>query len=215
MMMRNYLFLLIFATALLVPALAEDAFEDMTEAAADSAGEKKDSRKKAAKAGKTVRRKKDKAGADAASGVPAVVEALNKFKFITVKPNLKADYYIYLYSASWCGFCRMAMPVLVDEYRNIKRTRKVEVILICGDKSEKEAKDYLKSYRLRVPCMMFDALKATQFRGLPGCGMPGFPAVSVVDKEGRMITNVLGGPQVKDVLTNWKEYTVDRPQEEE
>lgn len=141
---------------------------------------------------------------------PAVVQALKNFKMITGKPNTKAEYYVYLYSASWCGYCRECMPVAVEQYKQMRRTRKVEIILICGDKSESEAKDYIRSCKAKFPSMMFSALQATKFRGLPGCGMPGFPAISVVSKEGKMITNVVGAAQVKNVLENWKSYTIER-----
>ena len=53
---------------------------------------------------------------------------------------------------------------------------------------------------------MFEDLKATNFQGLPGCGMPGFPAVTVVSKDGQMLANVVGAGQVKEVLANWKQY---------
>ncbi len=57
---------------------------------------------------------------------------------------------------------------------------------------------------------MFSALQATQFQGLPGVGMPGFPSISVVDKDGRMIKNVVGAGQVKEVLTSWRELTIGK-----
>ena len=139
---------------------------------------------------------------------PKVVEALGKFKVFNAKPNLKAEYFIYLYSASWCGYCQQCMPVAVEQYKKMKSSRKVELILICGDKSEAEGKNYLKSKKLKSPAIMFSELQATQFRGLPGCGMPGYPAISVVDKEGNLIKNVVGASQVQAVLAEWRDLTI-------
>lgn len=138
----------------------------------------------------------------------AVAGALAKFKVFNGRPNLKADYYIYLYSASWCGYCQQCMPDAVDQYKKMKSSRKVELILICGDKSEAEGKKYLKSKKLKSPAIMFSELQATQFRGLPGCGMPGYPAITVVDKEGNMIKNVVGATAVKEVLNDWRNLTI-------
>ena len=138
----------------------------------------------------------------------AVAGALAKFKVFNGRPNLKADYYIYLYSASWCGYCQQCMPVAVEQYKKIRGNRKVELILICGDKTPEEGKAYLKSKKLKSPAIMFSELEATQFRGLPGCGLPGFPAITIVDKEGAQITNVIGATKVKEVLENWREYTI-------
>lgn len=138
----------------------------------------------------------------------AVAAALAKFKVFNGRPNLKADYYIYLYSASWCGYCQQCMPVAVDQYKKIRGNRKVELILICGDNSMEEGKNYLKSKKLKSPAIMFSELEATQFRGLPGCGLPGFPAITIVDKDGAQITNVVGASKVNEVLENWREYTI-------
>ena len=124
------------------------------------------------------------------------------------KPNLKAEYYIYLYSASWCGYCQQCMPVAEAQYKKMKGTRKVELIVICGDKTEAEGKEYMKSKKLKAPAIMFAELQATQFQGLPGCGMPGYPAISVVDKEGNMIKNVVGATAVTEVLNSWRELTI-------
>jgi len=156
---------------------------------------------------KKGKKKKIKASRpEAAASKPAVLAALEKFKVHNAKVNPRAEIYIYLYSASWCGFCRECMPVAVEQYKKMKSSRKAELILIGGDKSEKEAVKYLKSYKLKAPGIMFEDLKATNFQGLPACGMPGFPAVTVVTKDGEMLANAVGAGQVKEVLANWKQY---------
>ncbi len=212
-------------------AAEEAAVEEaaVEEAAADEADEdegkskkkKKKKNKKKSKAKDSKKsRKKDKSAeteADeertetaAATGEAAVPAALGKFKQLTGKPNLKAEYFIYLYSASWCGYCKQSMPVAVDAYKKIKPSRKVEMIVICGDKSEKECKDYMKSMKAKMPCIWFEQLKATKFQGLPGCGMPGFPAVAIADKNGKHVASGVGAAQVQEIIKNWKAHTIDR-----
>ena len=173
--------------------------------AAKSAKKKKSKKKGKKKDSRKGTPAKDEAASPASAQEPAVVNALKAFKVHNAKVNTRADYYVYLYSASWCGFCQQCMPVAVEQYKKMRMSRKVELIVIGGDKSEKEAIRYLKSYKLKAPGIMFDALKATQFTGLPGCGFPGFPATSVVTKDGRMLKNVIGASQVKEVLNNWQQ----------
>lgn len=184
----------------------EEIDEEQTEASEDKPARKKKSKKKKG----SKKRKAAAAEEESAAAEPAVLAALKKFKVHNGKVNTKADYYIYLYSASWCRYCKECMPVAVEQYKKMKAGRKVEIIVIGGDKTEKEAIKYLKDSKAKMPGIMFDALKATNFQGLPSCGMPGFPAVTVVTKEGQMKANVVGGQQVKDVLTNWKKYTVGK-----
>jgi hypothetical protein len=62
----------------------------------------------------------DAADAAVPNATPGVAEALGKFKVFNGKPNLKAEYYIYLYSASWCGYCQQCMPIAVAEYNKMK-----------------------------------------------------------------------------------------------
>lgn len=179
----------------------DDVAEEEVEADEDTPRKKKD-KKKGKKKGKLTKTE----GAEKVDSKPAVLAALENFKVHNAKVNTKAEIYLYLYSASWCGFCRECMPVAVEQYKKMKSSRKAEIILIGGDKTEKEAIQYLKSYKLKAPGIMFEDLKATKFQGLPSCGMPGFPAVTVVTKDGKMLANVVGAAQVKEVLTSWKQY---------
>ncbi len=179
-----------------LPAHADDDVAEEQVESDEDAPRKKKGKKKKIKASRP----------EAAAAKPAVLAALENFKVHNAKVNPRAEIYIYLYSASWCGFCRECMPVAVEQYKKMKSSRKAELILIGGDKSEKEAVKYLKSYKLKAPGIMFEDLKATNFQGLPACGMPGFPAVTVVTKDGEMLANAVGAGQVKEVLANWKQY---------
>lgn len=201
-----------------------DEFEETTadsdeEAGADdeddSKKKKKKNRKKKTKKGKKTKKNsreeadetaEDDSAEKDAPAESAVVTAFKKFKNVGGKLNAKAEYFIYLYSASTCGHCQRCMPIAVEQYKKMK-SRKVELIVICGDGSEDGAKKYLKSYKMKNPCIMFSALQATQFRGLPGCGMPGLPAVSVVDKDGKMLRSGIGAQQVMDILNDWRSLT--------
>ena len=175
MKLRFYLIalLLAFFAVNVTPVLAQDESEEIEES--EGKAKKKKKNKKKAKKSKSKKKAKD-ADEDAMDeesaedseeaepeekakpATPKVVEALGKFKVFNSKPNLKAEYYIYLYSASWCGYCQQCMPVAVEQYKKMKASRKVELILICGDKSEGEGKSYLKSKKLKSPAIMFSEL---------------------------------------------------------
>lgn len=230
MIVRKFIFpLFLFAALVAAPVSAQDEFSEPTteaeeaEAADEDDAETRKSKKKKNKKKGSKKAKGKKASRDNGEGADieateaekeagaqaAVPAALAKFKQIGTKPNLKAEYYIYLYSASWCRYCKECMPVAASSYRKM-RNKKVELIVIGGDKTESEAKAYLKASKMKCPGIMFNELQATKFSGLPGCGMPGFPAISVVDKNGTIISNVVGAAQVKDVLKNWKKHTGTR-----
>ena len=175
---------------------------------------KKSSKKKAKAEDEQTNDDTDKAEDDEKDGdeQSAVAQALSKFKPVSGKPNMKADYYIYMYSANWCGYCKQCMPGAVAEYKKMRR-KKVEFIIIGGDKSREEAAAYLKGYKAKMPCIFFEDVKATNFMGLPGCGMPGFPAISVADKDGKVIKTAVGATAVKEVIENWKDYTINHKED--
>ena len=121
MSLRSYLCMLwlsLFGCLLtLSPVQAQDEFDD--EEISEPAKSKK-KKKKSKKDKKNKKSKKDAEGdaevgdgdeieekaAPAKPAAPKVPEALGKFKVFNSKPNLKAEYYVYLYSASWCEIGR-------------------------------------------------------------------------------------------------------------
>ncbi len=138
-------------------------------------------------------------GKDAAAETePRVAHAaLAKIKPITGKINTKADYYIYLQSASWCGPCVVLMPEVVKEYKKLKR-KKIELILVCADKTEDAAKDYVDKYKAKFPMVMSSS-------GLPGyAGGGGIPNATIVDADGKLIAKGHG-----QIILEWKKTIGD------
>ena len=87
----------------------------------------------------------------AADAPPTTASGLVKSEFFTgAKPNLKAEYYIFIYSASWCGFCPPVMKASVEAYPEMKR-KGVELILVDQDKTLAACKDYVKKYKAKFP----------------------------------------------------------------
>lgn len=148
---------------------------------------------------------------DAGGEKNAVMTALEKFKVFNGKPNAKADYYIYFYTSSTCVHCVNCMGVAVEQYKDMKKSRKVELIVICADNTEDAANAYLKKSKMAAPCIMFSELQATKFLGLPGCGMPLPPSISVVSaSDGKLVKSATGGGQVQEALKTWKSYTIEK-----
>lgn len=116
----------------------------------------------------------------------SVAEALNKTKFVTGAPMADAKYYIYVFSASWCGPCRALMPRIVEQYPAMKEN-KVEVILISCDQTEEVAKDYVEHYKAGLPGLY---VKDPGVRNLPGIFMPrAIPTAIIVDAKGNVLSS--------------------------
>ncbi len=141
---------------------------------------------------------KDKPTAEelAARKVPA---ALANLEPLSGDFNTKADYYIYLSSASWCGPCVALMPKVAKEYSKLKR-KKIELILVCADKTEEDAKNYVKKYKAKFPMVM-----TSQGGKLPGfAGGGAIPNATIVDAEGNEIKKGHGS-----IILEWKDVIKD------
>ncbi len=133
------------------------------------------------------------------SGPTDTQKLIKKLDFIQTKPNVKADYFILLNTASWCPPCRKAMPGVVEAYKDIKASKKVELIILSADNSEDAAKAYLKGYKAKIPAVMGTPK-------IPGyVPSNGIPNVTIIDKDGKTVVN--GGP---NLIIEWKKHTLDK-----
>lgn len=137
------------------------------------------------------------APAPQAGATASVAESLKQVKFVTGTPMADAQYYIYLFSASWCGPCRALMPHIVAQYPAMKEA-KVEIILISCDDSEQAAKEYVEHYNAGIPGAF---IKEPAVRQLPGIAMPrSIPSLIIVDAKGNVVTSGRGS-----LALSWKE----------
>ncbi len=112
------------------------------------------------------------------------------------KINTKADYYIYLGSASHCPACVALMPSVVREYSKLKR-KKVELILICGDKNEEDTLEYAKDYKVKFPVLHYAA--ANNLPGRGDMGGAAIPNAVILDADGNVLAKGHGR-----IVLDWK-----------
>lgn len=131
--------------------------------------------------------------------VAAALKNLDSQSIGTFDPT--ADYYIYLFSASWCGPCRALMPEIIKTvYPEIRQSRKpkVELILAGCDSTIAGVTKYREHYDADFFAF---CSRSPQARNVPGldAGPDFIPSCVIVDKSGKVIHSG-GGAAVK----NWK-----------
>ena len=112
-----------------------------------------------------------------------VAEVLSKGTYLTrKKPNLKAKYYGFLRSASWCVPCKMFVPKLLKDYGKMKGAR-MELIFL-GQEDEAAVKQYMKDGDIDIPGVM-----PAELGEIPGVQYPnlGFPSLCIVDADGNFV----------------------------
>lgn len=166
-------------------------------------GEKKAKKKKKSK-------KADKKADKKKATVSPVGKAVGKLKTFNGKPNKKAQVYIYLQSASWCGPCNQEMPEVAEAYKEMEKDGRAELILLGHDQTEDGAKKFLKQYKAKFPGILVGGKGVDK---LPGFQMAqGIPHAIMVDGEG----NVLASGYPSSVLAQWKQAVESlNPAEEE
>ncbi len=130
-------------------------------------------------------------------------KSLRKLKYAQGRPNLKADYYIYLQSASWCPPCRKEMPIICEEYPKMKKAN-VELILISFDRSKSAAKDFPKKHNGKFPVTMKTDKNLDKLVGFTKAS--GIPHATILDKYGKVVANGHGA-----LVQDWKKYTDKEP----
>ena len=156
---------------------------------------------KTAKSGKSSK-KKGKKKKKKKAPLGAVGEAMAKLqdKALTdAKPATDAEFYIYLVSASWCGPCNQEMPHVVEAYKKMRETNRVELILLSADSTPEAAKGFVEKYNGTFPVVMGKECSST----LPGFSNPsGIPHCIYVDKDGKVIQQGHG-----HLVMQWEQFT--------
>lgn len=130
----------------------------------------------------------------------AVAAALRKFPTVHGPLNPKADYYIYLYSASWCGPCKMLMPKIVEMYKkDLMYDSRVALILLGADSNDEGVRQYISHYDMPIYAICYKTPGVNQIPGFQQ--PPGIPFHVIVDKKGNVVTSGLGG-----AILNWKSH---------
>lgn len=97
-----------------------------------------------------------------------------------------AKYYVFYYTASWCGPCQQFTPSLVDWYQKNKNGN-FELVLISSDQDEKAMEKY--AAEKKMPWPQLKLRKSKSFKGKFKHGVTGIPSLIVCELDGKMLGN--------------------------
>lgn len=98
-----------------------------------------------------------------------------------------SKYYVFYYSASWCGPCQAYTPRLVALYNKIKPGNDTfELVFISNDENERSQEAYMKSKKMPWPALKFSQVKT--FEKEFDHGVQGIPSVIICDLEGKIVS---------------------------
>ena len=97
-----------------------------------------------------------------------------------------AKYYVFYYTASWCGPCHAFTPSLVKWY-NDNKNENVEIVLITSDRNEEAMEGYAAEKKMPWPQLKLS--KAKIFKDKFNHGVSGIPSVMVCDIDGKLLGN--------------------------
>lgn len=95
-------------------------------------------------------------------------------------------YYVFYYTASWCGPCQQFTPSLVEFY-NEHKNENFELVLITSDQDEDAMEEYAAQKKMPWPQLKFK--DAPKFKKEFDHGVTGIPSVIVCDLEGKNLGN--------------------------
>ena len=121
------------------------------------------------------------------AAAPTMAAAIEPTQFITeIKPNPKAQYYMFFYTASWCSPCRAVMPKIIAEYPRMKANDYMEIIVISFDDDVSAAQSYLSKSGAPFAALMNNSAEPSK---LPGCvtDVCSIPHIVIVDAHGNFV----------------------------
>jgi len=95
-------------------------------------------------------------------------------------------YYVFYYTASWCGPCQQFTPSLVEFY-NENKNDKFEIVLISSDSDEDAMEEYAKNKEMPWPQLKLR--KVEDFKKDFKHGVTGIPSVIVCELDGKVLGN--------------------------
>lgn len=95
-------------------------------------------------------------------------------------------YYLFYYTASWCGPCQRYTPQLVEWY-NKNKNNNFELVLITSDRSEDAMEGYAASKKMPWPQLEFK--EAKDFKKRFNHGVRGIPSLIVCELDGKNLGN--------------------------
>ena len=109
-------------------------------------------------------------------------KSLKKFE-LTERPK---KYYVFYYTASWCGPCQQFTPSLVKFYEKHKSDQ-FEIVLITSDDDEDSMENY--AAQKKMPWPQLKLKDVSDFKKEFKHGVKGIPSVIVCDLEGKNFGN--------------------------
>jgi nucleoredoxin len=118
------------------------------------------------------------------------LEILSGSRLKSLKDFAKpTKYYVFYYTASWCGPCQQFTPSLVEFY-NEHKNDSFEIVLISSDQDEDAMEDYAKNKKMPWPHL--ELRRVEKFRKEFNHGVTGIPSVIVCETDGKMLGNYRG-----------------------
>jgi len=106
----------------------------------------------------------------------------------TVLSRKPAKYYIFYYTASWCGPCQRFTPSLVEWY-NKNKNDNFEIFLISSDRNEQAMEGYAVHKKMPWPHLAFPKIGAFKQQFREKHAVSGIPSLIVCDREGKVLGN--------------------------
>jgi thiol-disulfide isomerase/thioredoxin len=113
------------------------------------------------------------------------------------EPVTPTKYFIFYYTASWCGPCHKYTPSLVEFY-NKNKNANFEIVVITSDTEKDAMEGYAEE--AKMPWLFLEMDKVSKFEKAFDHGVSGIPSVITCDLKGNIVSRTESIPELEKLV---------------
>ena len=120
-------------------------------------------------------------------------------KLVTATAPKPQKYYVFYYTAKWCGPCQAFTPRLMAFHDKLKPANtNFEIVVVSWDRSKEDLEAY--AVEKKMPWYILDLAEARRFQAKQKHPVDGIPAVIVTDLKGNNVAQTRDLAEIEELV---------------
>jgi thiol-disulfide isomerase/thioredoxin len=114
--------------------------------------------------------------------------------------DIKSEYKLVVFGASWCPNCQTDYPSLIGKYKKLKENHDLEIVYVSIDTDKKAFKEYYQ----QAPFITFCDYKGWETKAAKEYHVFATPTYILLDKNLKIVAKIQSPEHIEEVMLNVK-----------